>query len=128
MLEAADSVGRYWACTSLGALTNSVWRSEESPVIYAYFGVLVQVQHAQAVAASMTTDRSAMPSVEDAFQQLDMDNYDNELSDVVSRLLQVRCDAACVLSTSRCSCNDYACVCSSTSVSSPLGPSWQKSA
>lgn len=29
-------------------------------------------------------------SVEDAFRQLDMENYDNEPDDIVSRLLQVR--------------------------------------
>lgn len=62
--------------------------------MYYIVEVCVQVQHAQAVAASMNTNSNAMPSVEDAFQQLDMDNYDNEPSDVVSRLLQVRYDAA----------------------------------
>lgn len=44
----------------------------------------------------MNNNASGMPSVEDAFQQLDMDNYDNEPSDVVSRLLQVRYGAVCV--------------------------------
>jgi hypothetical protein len=42
----------------------------------------------------MNNHSNATPSVEDAFQALDMDNYDNEPSDVVSRLLQVRCVAA----------------------------------
>lgn len=33
-----------------------------------------------------------MLSVDEAFRRLDMDNYDNEDSDIVGRLLQVRCD------------------------------------
>lgn len=57
-----------------------------------------QVQHARAVAASMST-QSRKPSggattVEDAFRQLDMDHYDDEPDDLVSRLLQVRCCSA----------------------------------
>jgi hypothetical protein len=58
----------------------------------------LQAQHARAVAASMNNGSNAMPSVEDAFQALDMDNYDNEPSDVVSRLLQVRCGAVIIAS------------------------------
>ena len=81
-------------CLTWCLAKRNVRLNTEHLVMYYIVEVCVQVQHAQAVAASMNTNSNAMPSVEDAFQQLDMDNYDNEPSDVVSRLLQVRYDAA----------------------------------
>eukprot|EP00892_Ulva_mutabilis_P011029 jgi/Ulvmu1/8299/UM042_0004.1 len=63
------------------------------------------VQHARAVAASMSSQRdkpsSGPVSVEDAFRQLDMDNYDNEPDDLVGRLLQVRAPSSSTMAKIR---------------------------
>jgi hypothetical protein len=53
----------------------------------------MQVEHARQVAASMqgaAPVAAGQAGIEEAFRQLDMDNYDNEPDDLVSRLVQVR--------------------------------------